>query len=107
MLERDNYTCVYCRKQVKQYNKSNFKITPNDLATVDHIIPRSKGGKFIVDNLATCCVECNNLLGDKFCTVEEKINFISTYGARNIYYNKKYIKWEREQKKQLRKRILR
>lgn len=47
---RDNFTCQYCGRNVAE-----DKIKLN----ADHIFPRSEGGKDIIDNLRTSCVECN------------------------------------------------
>jgi hypothetical protein len=33
--------------------------------TMDHVIPRAKGGSDDVSNLALCCYVCNPLKGDK------------------------------------------
>ena len=44
VLERDNYICKYCG----QYGD-----------TVDHIIPKSKGGQFVLENLVCACEKCN------------------------------------------------
>lgn len=52
VLHRDDYTCQYCGK------------TSNSL-TVDHIIPRSKGGRNYWDNVVTACTRCNNNKGNK------------------------------------------
>ena len=46
---RDNFTCQYCGRTPKD----------NVILHVDHIIPKSKGGKNTVDNLITSCVYCN------------------------------------------------
>lgn len=51
ILVRDNYTCVYCGK----YGN-----------TIDHIVPRSKGGKDSFENCVACCSKCNNKKTDKF-----------------------------------------
>ena len=49
---RDNFTCQYCGKTI------------NDIELeVDHILPVSKGGKSILSNLQTLCVECNRKKG--------------------------------------------
>lgn len=49
---RDNYTCQYCGV------KRNINI--------DHIIPKSKGGKDTFDNTVAACKTCNNdIKGDK------------------------------------------
>ncbi len=50
VLERDNYTCVYCGK---------------DGRTIDHIVPKSRGGESSWLNLAACCQRCNNKKGDQ------------------------------------------
>ena len=50
VLMRDNFTCKYCGRNVKE---DNIKIH------VDHIVPKSKGGENIVTNLITSCEECN------------------------------------------------
>lgn len=50
VFKRDNFTCQYCG-----INK--------DL-TLDHLIPRSKGGKSNWTNLVTACKSCNAKKGD-------------------------------------------
>tara|TARA_B100000900_G_scaffold167888_1_gene142565 strand:- start:7084 stop:7587 length:504 start_codon:yes stop_codon:yes gene_type:complete len=45
---RDDNTCQYCAKQL------NF----NDL-TIDHVFPKSRGGKNEWENLVACCKKCN------------------------------------------------
>jgi len=52
---RDNGQCVYCT-------------STRDL-TIDHVIPKSKGGKDSWDNWVTACKRCNSLKDDK--TLEE------------------------------------
>ena len=51
---RDNFTCQYCGKEL-----------PIKELTVDHVIPRSKGGKDTWDIVVTSCKTCNNKKGDK------------------------------------------
>lgn len=45
IYRRDDYTCVYCPS------------TEN--LTIDHVKPKSKGGRNSWENLATCCGNCN------------------------------------------------
>jgi len=47
-LKRDNYTCQYCGRK-----------SPEVELQVDHIVPRSKGGKDELGNYLTSCRECN------------------------------------------------
>lgn len=55
--ERDNFTCCQC-------GNSTHK-EPNLLLEVDHIIPISKGGLTLEDNLQTLCWKCNRSKGAK------------------------------------------
>lgn len=48
VLNRDNFTCKYCGKSA-----------PSVKLEVDHIVPRSKGGKSTIENLTTSCSDCN------------------------------------------------
>jgi 5-methylcytosine-specific restriction endonuclease McrA len=63
VLVRDSYTCIYCKAQPghmvkgKVLNKSDF--------TVDHIVPKSRGGKDHWGNTACACYICNHRKGDK------------------------------------------
>lgn len=52
ILRRDGFRCVYCGN------------TPPPL-TVDHIIPRSRGGADTWENLACACKQCNNRKGNR------------------------------------------
>jgi len=55
--QRDNYTCCSCGNSVQ--------IEPNLLLEIDHIIPVSKGGCTIEDNLQTLCWKCNRAKSSK------------------------------------------
>jgi 5-methylcytosine-specific restriction enzyme A len=46
--------CYYC----------SLQLTP-EIATMDHIIPISSGGKSTRGNVVACCKECNNRKKDK------------------------------------------
>lgn len=54
VFHRDNYNCQYCGE--------NF---PQKELTLDHVIPRSKGGKTSWENVVTCCSVCNHKKGNK------------------------------------------
>ncbi len=52
ILRRDAYKCQYCRR--------------GDVPlTIDHIVPKSKGGDDSWENLVAACVRCNNKKGDR------------------------------------------
>jgi 5-methylcytosine-specific restriction endonuclease McrA len=51
ILARDNYVCQYCG-------------SGKDL-TIDHVIPRWRGGRHTWDNVVACCRKCNLKKGEK------------------------------------------
>lgn len=67
---RDEYKCQYCGKHCDR----------NDL-TVDHVIPKSKGGSNSWTNLVTCCTKCNHAKGDLSC---EKARMFPKWTPRPI-----------------------
>jgi 5-methylcytosine-specific restriction endonuclease McrA len=52
ILQRDSYTCQYC-------GRNGVKLT------IDHVIPRHRGGEYSWTNLVTACAECNRVKGGK------------------------------------------
>jgi len=48
IFERDKNTCQYCGRRM-----------PRSEITIDHVVPRSRGGVDSWDNLVLACVECN------------------------------------------------
>jgi 5-methylcytosine-specific restriction endonuclease McrA len=52
VVRRDGNMCQYC-------GKSNVPLT------VDHILPKARGGSDTWENLVTACVRCNNKKGDR------------------------------------------
>jgi len=53
VLTRDGYECGYCGKDIKKSG------------TIDHIIPRSRGGKSTFENSVAACGKCNSHKGDR------------------------------------------
>lgn len=49
LLIRDRHTCQYCAE----------KMNPAKL-TLDHVVPRSRGGASTWENLVAACLPCNN-----------------------------------------------
>ena len=54
ILARDHFECQYCQ----------FKGSPSHL-TIDHVIPRSRGGQDTWNNLVTACRKCNSKKGGR------------------------------------------
>lgn len=52
VFARDEWTCQYCGAE-------------RGSLTVDHVIPRSKGGPTAWHNIVTCCAPCNRRKGDR------------------------------------------
>lgn len=91
IYRRDNYTCVYCHNPgIKTVIWAQYRVKPpvdvnpratgmslhHDLAckdakdelvmiTLDHVIPKSKGGFGSYDNLVTACCICNQRKADR------------------------------------------
>ncbi|MCS7000627.1 MAG: HNH endonuclease [Bacteroidota bacterium] len=52
ILRRDGFACQYCG-------------TRSAPLTIDHVIPRSRGGNDTWENLVTACIPCNNRKGNR------------------------------------------
>lgn len=52
VLRRDNFTCQYCGRQKRHL-------------TIDHVVPRHKGGPHTWRNLVAACSTCNRQKGGK------------------------------------------
>lgn len=63
VLVRDNFTCIYCGVQPGQVMRGKL-LSKSDF-TVDHVIPRSRGGRDNWTNTACACYACNHRKGDR------------------------------------------
>lgn len=52
ILKRDMYKCAYC-------GRSDLPLT------IDHVVPRARGGEDSWENLVAACIVCNNRKGNK------------------------------------------
>ena len=50
VLRRDGNRCAYCGASA---------------TTIDHVMPRSRGGADSWENLVACCLKCNNIKSDR------------------------------------------
>lgn len=48
LMARDNWSCQYCNKKLSATS-----------GTVDHVVPKSRGGVSAWENLVAACVKCN------------------------------------------------
>lgn len=54
LFERDGHTCQYCGRRFG-----------TDRLSIDHVQPRSKGGRTSWENCVLACVRCNSTKGDR------------------------------------------
>jgi 5-methylcytosine-specific restriction endonuclease McrA len=54
ILARDHYRCQYCGRRGTAFE-----------LTLDHILPKSRGGRTLAENLVASCLACNNRKGDR------------------------------------------
>lgn len=84
---RDQYVCQYCGKN---YIQSKL--------TIDHVIPRSRGGTTTWENVVTACNFCNVKKGDKLPTdvgmkllknpaIPDSITFVRDLRIPKMYTN--------------------
>ncbi len=79
VFARAHGCCEYCRSQVR-YAPQSF--------SVEHIVPRSKGGTTTLDNLALSCQGCNN---HKYAKIEARD---PVSGQTVPLYNPRTHSWE-------------
>lgn len=60
VLTRDGFRCTYCGRSAKETNLE-----------IDHVVPRSGGGKTIMQNLRTACQDCNVGKGKTLMALEQ------------------------------------
>jgi 5-methylcytosine-specific restriction endonuclease McrA len=54
ILARDHYRCQYCGRRGTAFD-----------LTLDHIQPKSRGGRTVAENLVASCRDCNNRKSDR------------------------------------------
>ena len=89
LYRRDDYKCQYCGSEKN--------------LTMDHIIPKSKGGKNNWLNLVTCCERCNKIKGDR--TPEEANMFLikKPFAPNHLFFINRMHKMHDEWKPYLNK----
>ncbi len=75
---RDNYRCQYCGSRSTEL-------------TIDHIVPKSRGGIDSWENLVTACISCNNKKGSR-TPDEAKMKLINLPSRpHHILFMKQYM----------------
>jgi 5-methylcytosine-specific restriction endonuclease McrA len=58
--EKSQGLCYYCSRQIYLIMASpNDRKQLDDEATIDHVVPRSRGGSSKMENLVFSCLRCN------------------------------------------------
>jgi 5-methylcytosine-specific restriction endonuclease McrA len=73
ILLRDRNTCQYCGE-----------VLPSSELTLDHVVPRSRGGASTWENLVACCHSCNRQKGNQF-PVEADMKLMREPRAFNLH----------------------
>lgn len=85
---RDMFTCQYCEKQF-----------PQSILTMDHVLPLSKGGKTVWDNIVTACNPCNGKKGNNENIRPKKLPYQPDYyelanKRKQIDFDIRHPSWE-------------
>jgi 5-methylcytosine-specific restriction endonuclease McrA len=79
IFARDRHRCQYCGRRGTAFD-----------LTLDHVLPKSRGGRTLAENLVTACQVCNNRKGDR--TPEEARMPLITNPAA-LYYGLERASW--------------
>lgn len=77
--KKSDGVCAHCGKAVSSRNR-----------TVDHYVPKSKGGGFDIRNLLPLCKTCNSERGNTEIDPKEYYKYVSELAIRQC------LKYERE-----------
>lgn len=80
LMVRWGHRCFYCGRRLRHpddypdhiraaINDGTYGWLPTDYPTIDHYVPRSKGGRSLLPNLRLACPKCNQLKGDNDANV--------------------------------------
>jgi 5-methylcytosine-specific restriction endonuclease McrA len=65
ILLRDRNTCQYCSV-----------VLPANELTLDHVVPRSRGGQSTWENLVACCHSCNRRKGNQLLSEQTEMKLL-------------------------------
>lgn len=78
ILKRDGHKCAYC-------GRADLPLT------IDHIIPKSKGGDDSWENLVAACLPCNNRKGNRTLEESKMTLRIRPYTPNHILFIKSTV----------------
>lgn len=86
VFARDRHICQYC----------GDIFSAKDL-TLDHVLPKSKGGRTTWENIVTACKPCNHSKGNNYKIVPKKMpvkpDFYQIATAKSVVINIKHEEW--------------
>ena len=85
LLFLSNNKCFYCGQSLD-----------NNEATIEHIIPKSSGGKNDIDNLVVCCRAMNQMLAD--ISPKKKIELVMTGKGLILCPKSNYVNLKKQNK---------
>jgi hypothetical protein len=90
IFKRDLFKCQYCGQ-----------MPPAVVLELDHIIPKSKGGKDVIENYITSCFDCNRGKGKHKLTAAPNALLVnSKLSEEQSAQIKEYIKWTKQLRRQ-------
>lgn len=78
---RDSYTCQYCETKLTR-----------SIATLDHVLPQSHGGKTTWTNIVTSCGPCNHNKGNSLTPKPKVWPYVPSY--YELVSKRKKLGWE-------------
>lgn len=86
---RDEFLCLYCDKQLTQ-----------STATMDHVLPLSRGGKTNWENIVTACSKCNGTKANHTHMKPKYTPYRPTYWElvekrKNLPFEVKHPSWKK------------
>lgn len=77
VMRRDRFRCQYCGS--------------HERLTVDHVLPKSRGGKDTWENLVTACTPCNNKKGNRTPDEADMPLVRKPFRPTNIMFIRDYV----------------
>jgi 5-methylcytosine-specific restriction endonuclease McrA len=90
VIKRDGYKCYLCQCKLSLYGENGVP-----MGTMDHVVPKSKGGSNDYDNLKACCEPCNTKKASKTLPqffIHDSAGALSCNDF--IFSNKREVLWE-------------
>ncbi len=78
ILRRDGHRCAYC-------GRSDLTLT------IDHVMPKARGGGDTWENLVAACVKCNNKKGDRTPDEANMPMRVKPYAPNHIMFMKNTV----------------